>query len=387
MTGVLLTVISFFCIAILAVIAYKMKRTLRADATWSIFAYTAILVIAVIALDLSWRLLSLQETNISTYAKLAVICGYFFVLDLTAYSWFIFSETLQNSSIVNTQKKRILWGLPYLALGVLTVMLLRTDWLNFDPNAGLFQNGPIFWVQLILAFGYVLFTTFSAFLRASYKKNFANRGKYLALGCFGLFPLFFGFSQVILREIPLFPVGVTFGALLVYFYFQEQLISTDALTNLNNRSRMVKHLSARMQNADKEKPLYLFIVDLDNFKFINDRFGHIEGDHALVDAATILKTVAAKNDCFLARYGGDEFILMTDFANEQEAIALKQEIAEAFRAFNETHDLPYELEASIGYAHKTDDIEYIPDFIRAADTSLYEAKSLRKEQATQAMNL
>lgn len=379
MTAILFTEISFFCIAILAVIAYKLRKTLRADATWSIFAYTSILVIAIIAFDLTWRLIGASQIQIITYALLAIICAYFFVLDLAAYSWFIFSEAMQKSSLIDTQKKRILWGVPFLVLSVLTVLFIRTNKLHFDPHFGLYQHGITFRLQLILAFLYILFTTCSAFLRASIKENFVNRNKYLSLGFFGLFPLAFGIAQIILPKIPLFPIGVTFGALLVYFNFQEQLISTDALTNLNNRSRMVKHLSQKMQTNDKPKSVYLFIIDLDNFKRINDRYGHVEGDRALAIAASILKATAANNDCFLARYGGDEFILIGDFADDNDAHMLVEQIRNEFAIENASKELPYPLMASIGFAKQTEEIKYIPDFIAAADKSLYEAKADRKK--------
>lgn len=378
-TVVLFTEISFFCIAILAVIVYKLRRTLRADATWAIFAYTSILVIAVIAFDLSWRLVSQQTTELVPYAMLTIVCANFFVLDLAAYAWFIFSEAMQNSRLVNTQKKQILWGLPFLVLGVLTVFFIRTNALHFDSELGLYQNGLTLRLQLVLAFLYALFTTISAFVRASAKENFVNRNKFLALGFFGLFPVAFGIVQMMFTKIPLFSIGATFGVLLVYFDFQEQLISTDVLTHLNNRSRMVKHLSQKMQSTEKDTSVYLFIIDLDDFKFINDRFGHVEGDYALTIAAAVLKTAAANNDCFLARYGGDEFVLIGDFSNDQEAFTLTEQITTAFINENESKELPYPLHASIGFAKQTDDIKYIPDFIAAADKALYKAKALRKQ--------
>ncbi len=63
-------------------------------------------------------------------------------------------------------------------------------------------------------------------------------------------------------------------------------------------------------NVDQAEDVYLLMMDADGFKQINDRYGHVEGDHALQVVATALKDVCSASGGFIARYGGDEFVVL-----------------------------------------------------------------------------
>jgi diguanylate cyclase (GGDEF)-like protein len=90
----------------------------------------------------------------------------------------------------------------------------------------------------------------------------------------------------------------------------------DYLTSLPNRMAFVSRLNEKIDSAkDKKSVFYLFIVDFDGFKKVNDVFGHLAGDKVLVDFAEIANTLTSKEVDFIARYGGDEFVIITDRAN------------------------------------------------------------------------
>lgn len=162
--------------------------------------------------------------------------------------------------------------------------------------------------------------------------------------------------------------------LFVFFFFQEQLISTDPLTRLNNRNVMLRYLGQKMDARDRNQHLVLFILDIDNFKDINDQYGHVQGDAALERTASILKSIAARFNCFLARYGGDEFIIIGEFKNLDEGLKLIDDIHMATEISNEMASTPYQLSFSIGATELTPEIKYIPDFIAEADKALYRSK-------------
>ena len=132
-----------------------------------------------------------------------------------------------------------------------------------------------------------------------------------------------------------------------------------------------------MKIRTEGRQLYLMMMDMDEFKKINDQHGHVEGDEALVQIADVLKRVAGGRDCFLARYGGDEFILVCEMASPGEAEDFCREIQDALSEENAREDAPYRLSLSIGYAAYTGDITSIPDFIKAADRELYKVKKSR----------
>lgn len=115
-------------------------------------------------------------------------------------------------------------------------------------------------------------------------------------------------------ENVLYPIinsmGITLAIFQVYINSMEQMISQDALTQLKNRNELIKYLSDKMKNNDRRKNLYLLMMDADYFKKINDQYGHMEGDNALVCIAEVLREVGVEKEYFVARYGGDEFIVI-----------------------------------------------------------------------------
>lgn len=104
--------------------------------------------------------------------------------------------------------------------------------------------------------------------------------------------------------------------LLLYIICQEQLISTDPLTGLNNRNRFETYMLSLFSNVDQAEDVYLLMMDADGFKQINDRYGHVEGDHALQVISAALKEVCSASGGFIARYGGDEFVVLQKAAAE-----------------------------------------------------------------------
>ena len=96
--------------------------------------------------------------------------------------------------------------------------------------------------------------------------------------------------------------------LLLYIIYQEQLISTDPLTGLNNRNRFETYMLSLFSNADQAEDVYLLMMDADGFKQINDRYGHVEGDHASSGCCDGAQGCLFAGWWLIARYGGDEFV-------------------------------------------------------------------------------
>lgn len=107
------------------------------------------------------------------------------------------------------------------------------------------------------------------------------------------------------------------------------------------------------------------------------KYGHVEGDNALLRIAEILKLLCVQKDYFVSRYGGDEFIMVCEAESRTEIDMLCHKIEEALEKLNQTYSTPYSLSLSIGCAHYTEDIQSIPDFIARADETLYKVKKKR----------
>lgn len=123
-------------------------------------------------------------------------------------------------------------------------------------------------------------------------KELSTKKSYQILGIYMAVMMIVGTLQDIFRQVPIFCVGTSLSILIVYISLEEQMISIDPLTQLNNRNRMEQHLFECMRNADAN--MYLLVLDVNRFKKINDEHGHAQGDLALKAIANCLKNLVLK---------------------------------------------------------------------------------------------
>ena len=157
----------------------------------------------------------------------------------------------------------------------------------------------------------------------------------------------------------------------------EEEAHRDPLTGLYNRAFLDAHLAREFDNASRnEWPLSIAFADLDNFKKINDGFGHQAGDKVLQATARILKSNTRETDV-VARYGGEEFLIALPSTDAETVRAICERIVHAFQSAR--HDIgsaPTTVTISIGCAtHGTlTPFRSVADLVRAADQALYTAK-------------
>ncbi len=151
----------------------------------------------------------------------------------------------------------------------------------------------------------------------------------------------------------------------------------DPLTGLADR-RLFERRMARAIDDARRKEGFLFAVgfiDLDGFKAVNDRFGHLIGDRALCEAARRLASSVRPAD-MAARFGGDEFtVFLDDLREMSNAVAIARRILERLQAPFDIDGNEIHLSASIGIAAGNADCRSIEDILRQADRAMYRAKS------------
>ena len=158
------------------------------------------------------------------------------------------------------------------------------------------------------------------------------------------------------------------------------IVSNDTrLTGLNNRKTLESVFEDYTKQAGEGKQLYLFMMDLDNFKGINDTLGHSVGDRALVQTAQLLTGSLAGMKGYIARFGGAEFLVMNFFGSEEEAAEYKEKLTESFREYNEKEKLPYLLKTSIGFS-RWQPGQSLAELTELADGQLYEEKAKTKKK-------
>jgi diguanylate cyclase (GGDEF)-like protein len=145
---------------------------------------------------------------------------------------------------------------------------------------------------------------------------------------------------------------------------------SDALTGLANYRRLVEALDAEVKRFGRSnRPFAVLLLDLDGFKQVNDRHGHLMGNRALCRVADVLRIHCREVDT-PARYGGDEFALVLPETGRHAALQVAHRISQCLAAQTETP----KLSVSIGVAVHPEDGQTIEQLLGAADRALYQEK-------------
>ena len=185
----------------------------------------------------------------------------------------------------------------------------------------------------------------------------------------------FSFSELLAR--------VRVGSRVVqYQQHLEYQTQIDSLTGLFNRRAFEEKIGEEFERATRYRhPLSLLILDIDNFKTINDTYGHHGGDTALVRIAETLREKTRRSD-FPSRYGGEEFVLVLPETDQERALQVAGKIIDEIRSCTfGTSNSPFALTVSIGVSSTS--IKSYPDWrqmLDDADRALYVAKNNGKDR-------
>ena len=378
MEGLLYCTLNIFCAAILFLLLINILKSVDKHSSQIMFSWFILASIILCASDFTWGLIDISNAwSVSSDTAFAVNSIYYTFVGVVAYLWFLFSESEQESKIATTKLGIILSAIPIIIFVILVAGSYRYQWLFYIDENNCYQRGDYYILKIAIGFFYILFTSIKSLIRGLKKSNYLNRSKYLSLASFAVFPCITAILQILFKGSPMISVGVSFAAMQVYISTREALISADPFTKLNNKNELIRHLDFKIKTRNPNRDLYLFIMDLDYFKTINDKYGHLEGDDAILISADSLRLVAKKFNFFVSRYGGDEFVMVGEVHRDFNPIAFITEVNEILQSEAEKRDKPYKLHMSIGYASYNYEMKTIPDFIKAADELLYDTKKAR----------
>ncbi len=324
--------------------------------------------------DIGWA--AVLSGNLPRTRLLVVLFNFlnYFLLSLIAYEWFMYTAASIRMKSRNSSKFRILWLLP-MVLSILAVVLLfiiSPETLVRESN----ELTNLYYPMMIAAPIIYLVTAQSLSLnRARRAESKEDAQQFLQIGLYPICILGFGLIQTFAMNAPLFCFGCTVVMMIFYIRNLQVLVSVDSLTRLNNRGQISRYMQqVRFRENIRS---YAVMIDIDNFKKINDTFGHAEGDRALMLVSDVLKQAVERirSAVFLGRYGGDEFTIFLQCAEgdvpPDQLLATIREMLEERQA--ET-DLPYVLKISAGYDLLRDRKDTLAACLNRADEKLYQNK-------------
>jgi len=168
----------------------------------------------------------------------------------------------------------------------------------------------------------------------------------------------------------------------------SSLSMTDGLTQIANRRYFDDFYTAEWRRACREQGnIGLIMIDVDNFKSFNDHYGHLQGDQCLTQIAQQLKSVVQRPRDFVARFGGEEFIVILPSIQPEGLVVVAERLKQAIDHLNITHDYSNAsniVTVSMGLAWGEPDKSYLPtEIIAAADEALYSAKDAGRNRRSE----
>lgn len=314
-----------------------------------------------------------------------------FMAVFTAYIVFVITYQKRKDVIRSKDIKLFLLSLPFIVITYFVITSPFNGYIQFLTFSGDFVPGR-FYSMLIGSIGFYSVLGMINFLSimVDLKKRFSD----FSVSSIDRILLYIIVSvPFVIAPANLFLhtnyISVAYA--IAFFYLmtihQHLRISIDDLTTLNNRNELKSYLSSLMSLSDSQrKKTFMLFIDLNKFKYINDNYGHNEGDIVLIEISRLLKYVADSFNCFLCRYGGDEFILIKKNADEEKAISVCAFIDKAVSDLSDLLIAPYELSVSTGFVRFDSRFTSVQDFIDAADKLMYENKRSSKKDFSKLTN-
>ena len=292
------------------------------------------------------------------------------ILAFLGYLWFIYINIVLGTKLVYEKKIKRLLYIPICIASLYSIIMCSF----FDPSLKNIYGYLLAFSLCLEPFTFVIIAGVMVLIKQTQLKDSALRKRYINIAFWPIILIVVSVIQLFVAELPILCLGSTIVVLALYIYNQDSLIFTDSLTHIYNRKMLNRYIN---NDLDDSNTYYVLMIDIDKFKSINDTKGHLEGDKALKYLARLLNSITSKQGDFLARYGGDEFIIIAKNKTEDDIKELINLVNEKTK--NTLNDLGYSFTASIGYSI-LENKDKIEEAIEKADTNLYNEKEIHHKK-------
>ena len=259
------------------------------------------------------------------------------------------------------RSQRIMAAAELVYLAVLGISLLFGGVFSVDQNNH-YMRGDAFWIYLA---AYLMSIVYLLVITARTIRKYQNKSK----NCIYLIAVFLSIGstiQVICPQIHVTWLCVTLLSILYYVYCNIMWQELDGLTGLLNQSSYLNKTASFNQDA------ILMVFDLDDFKDINDQYGHLKGDQCLVEVADSIRN-AYFNDGLCYRIGGDEFFVLLN--SDADTEACEKRLQKELEKRRKTLAVLPEVSFGSAVFRVGDDINKVKDM---ADLQMYQMKAMHK---------
>ena len=291
---------------------------------------------------------------------------------VTLFEWFGFVQVRMGSNIFDDLKKKALLTVPVIVQIIMIISTPFTHFVFYYEN-GVYMRGAFYMPILLLLLPYTVYGSFTVFRNLSEARTREQKKFYFILMLFMLFPILGAVIDEFIPHLPILELMSLLGIVVVFTEMQQSNIFVDTLTGMNNRRKATERISEMLQNADSEE-FILYLADIDHFKKINDHFGHTEGDKALRLVAVAFRRFGRRRKCLIARWGGDEFVLIGKKEDLDDTDNVIKEINDELIKICEQSGISYWISMSVGYTTCNSSKMTESELILRADKMMYSMK-------------
>ncbi|MBR5636997.1 MAG: GGDEF domain-containing protein [Pseudobutyrivibrio sp.] len=229
------------------------------------------------------------------------------------------------------------------AVAVTISVALNLRWFFYFED-GIYYRGEYFMIRAALLMLFIiLLLVYSIVFRNDFMSEYKNMILFLPIMALGGALL-----QIFLSNIDMTYAGIALGCVVIFFFFQSNDVNIDYLTGVLNRRGLDIKLDEKIKNSQiNGKDFSAIMMDIDNFKTINDTFGHEEGDWAIKQMADILAD--AFDGAMIGRFGGDEFCVVSDIISKDEIEERLGEVRARLAALKRKKGWDPDVGVSCGY--------------------------------------
>lgn len=383
MEKILYTEITIICAVVLIVVwindTYRSRGPVMIGQ--KIFRLMLWINVGAIVSDLIQVLFNGTSYRISYFIEMASILLFYLFYSVFAYLFALYADYELYPDNKRFKKKVIIYSVPAVIMVAMSIMSIWNGWYFVIDEANVYSRGRLFYIPTILSFGYILFVLYLLIMykRKNLLETNVQRDLYKRLFVFPMTPCICAILQILLPGSTWIFPGTTIAILINYINIQNGYMARDFLTGLYNRSQLENFMNYQLKNLKKGHLFFLILLDLDKFKQINDTFGHVIGDDALIHAGKLLRGSCKRRADYVARLGGDEFAIIGQCEDSEAVDMIIARMHDAAEEFNRTAQKPYKLYFSAGYVIYDGSIDATLDtLLSEADRKMYEVKNAKK---------
>ena len=351
-------------ILLMIVILINQKQSFKSYSS-RLFMQLCLSTIALLALDaFSWAV------NGTGYLIEYVSVFLFYLVEpIPLVIWLCYLDYHLYRSIARL-KRRWYYVQPFIIVAVLLIVNFFTRIIFHVDGDNMYRRGYGIAIILVMNLGILLYTIFIAVK----ERKKLERKVFAVIVLFGVIPLAGSIVQILVYGASVLWNAVALSIVFVYLVIETQKEMKDYLTGLLNRQQIDDLIISRMIEYEKRGAFSIVMLDMDNLKRINDTFGHKEGDRALIRLSQILDLSVKRIDK-VARFGGDEFIILLEEDHPAYIEDVIDRIKNALLREITENERPYELSVSTGYAvYSPAKYRSFQELLGTADKNMYAQK-------------